>query len=134
MLPKTGIVLPKGETPVLYVAIIATALQKQLGTTHQAVKTVMRWTGAGERSVKNWLGGISGPSGQYLIALIHHSDAVLEALLAASGRQGVAATIKLDEVRTKIAEILTDLDATFEMNKCSPTPTQNPVHSNPRPT
>jgi hypothetical protein len=115
MLPKTGIVLPNGKSPVLYAAIIASALQTQLGTTHQAIKTVMRWTGAGERSVKNWMGGVSGPSGHYLIALIRHSDAVLEAVLAASGRQEVATTIKLSEVRSKIAEILTDLDTTLKL-------------------
>jgi hypothetical protein len=42
-------------------AAIAYALRNQLGTTHQATKIVMGWTGAGERTVKNWLAGISGP-------------------------------------------------------------------------
>ena len=45
-----------------YPAAVAQALQHQLGGTHQAVKTVMRWTGAGERTVKNWFAGSSGSS------------------------------------------------------------------------
>jgi hypothetical protein len=117
MLPKTGIVLPNQNGPVLYAAAVASALQQELGTTHQAVKTVMRWTGAGERSVKNWLAGISGPSGQYLIELTRHSDAVLDVMLVASGRQRIAVAIKLGDVRNKIAKILADLDATIELGR-----------------
>ena len=64
MLPKKGKGFPKrdgkGGGGVSYAEAIATALRRQLGDTHQAVKTVMRWTGAGERTAKNWLtaGGI----------------------------------------------------------------------------
>jgi hypothetical protein len=101
----------------LYAAAVANALQDQLGATHQAVKTVMRWTGAGERSVKNWLAGVSGPSGQHLIELIRHSDPVLEVLLVASGRQRILAAIRLVSVRNKIAEMLADLDATIELGR-----------------
>jgi hypothetical protein len=75
----------------------------------------MLWTGAGERSVKNWLAGISGPSGQHLIEPIRHSDAVLEILLAASGRQQIVAAMKLVDARSKIAELLAELDAMMEM-------------------
>jgi len=35
---------------------IAKALHLELGGTHQAVKTMMRWTSANERTVKNWNG------------------------------------------------------------------------------
>jgi hypothetical protein len=122
MLPKKGIVLPSRGNPVLYAAAVANALQDQLGATHQAVKTVMRWTGAGERSVKNWLAGVSGPSGQHLIELIRHSDPVLEVLLVASGRQRILAAIRLVSVRNKIAEMLADLDATIELGRPSNKP------------
>ena len=67
MLPKKGIVLPNGGVLGPYHVAVAYTLRNQLGTTHQAVKTVMRWAGAGERTVKNWLAGVSGPSGQHLI-------------------------------------------------------------------
>jgi hypothetical protein len=71
----------------------------------------MRWTGASERTVKAWLAGVSGPSGQHLIELIRHSDTVLEVLLAASGRQQVGAAMKLVDARNKFAEMLRELDA-----------------------
>jgi hypothetical protein len=66
---------------------IAAALRRDLGSTHQAIKTVMRWTGASERTVKNWFAARSGPSGEHLVALIHHSDEVFERnLLLAPGK------------------------------------------------
>jgi len=49
----------------------------------------MRWTGASERTVKYWLAGERGPSGDHLIALVRHSDAVLFMLLALAGRHVV---------------------------------------------
>jgi hypothetical protein len=110
MLPKTGIVFPNGANQGHYAAAVAYALQNELGGTHQAAKTVMRWTGAGERTVKSWLAGTSGPSGQYLVALIHHSDAVLEVLLLLAGRPQIAATKKLVHMRGLLAETLAQID------------------------
>jgi hypothetical protein len=49
----------------------------------------MRRTGASERTVKYWLAGERGPSGDHLIALARHSDAVLFMLLALAGRHVV---------------------------------------------
>src|SRR5262249_20175282 len=46
-----------------------------------AVKTIMIWTGATERTVKNWLSGAHGPHGDYLLILLGKSDAVLDALV-----------------------------------------------------
>jgi hypothetical protein len=93
-----------------YPAAIAYALRKQLGTTHQATKIVMGWTGAGERTVKNWLAGISGPSGQHLVNLIRHSDDVLEALLILAGRRQIVAVQKVVEMRNKLAETVEEFD------------------------
>ena len=110
MLPKKGIVLPNGENFGSYRAAIAYALRKQLGTTHQAVKTIRRWTGAGERTVKNWLVGIGGPNGQHLVDLIRHSDEVLEILLLLARRQQITAAKKLVDSRNKFAEMLQCID------------------------
>jgi hypothetical protein len=110
MLPKKGIVFPNGENLGPYPAAIAYALRVQLGTTHQATKTVMRWTGAGERTVKNWFSGISGPSGQHLVALIRHSEEVLEVLLLLAGRQPITVAKKLVDTRNELAKILEQLD------------------------
>ena len=110
MLPKKGIVFPNGESLGAYPAAVAYALRNQLGTTHQATKIVMRWTGAGERTVKNWLAGVSGPSGQHLVALIRHSDEVLEGLLLLAGRQQITVAKKLVDTRNKLAEMLKQID------------------------
>jgi hypothetical protein len=103
MLPKKGIVLP-------YPAAIADALQRQLGTTHQAVKVIRRWTGAGERTVKNWLVGVSGPSGEHLVELIRNSDEVLETLLLLADRPQIAAAKKVIEARNKLAQAVRQID------------------------
>jgi hypothetical protein len=110
MLPKKGIVFPNGENPGSYAAAIAYALRNQLGATHQAIKIVMGWTGAGERTVKNWFAGISGPSGQHLVELIRHSDDVLTVLLILAGRQHTVAAQKLVDVRNKLAETVEQID------------------------
>jgi hypothetical protein len=110
MLPKKGIVFPNVENLGAYPAAIACALQNQLGNTRQATKIVMRWTGAGERTVKNWLAGVSGPSGQHLVELIRHSDEVLEILLLLAGRQQIAAAKKLVDVRNKLTETVRQID------------------------
>ena len=89
---------------------IAYALKSELGSTHQAVKTIRRWTGAGERTVKNWLAGISGPSGQHLVDLIRHSDEVLTVLLLLAGRQEVVAVQKVVDLRNKLAEMVEQIN------------------------
>ena len=110
MLPKTGIVLPNGENLGPYPVTVAYALKSQLGTTHRAVKIIMRWTRAGERTVKNWLAGVSGPNGQHLVELIRNSDEVLDVLLLMTGRHQIVAAKKLVEARNKLAEIIQQVD------------------------
>jgi hypothetical protein len=82
MLPKKGRIFPRGEDrrqrEPNYAMAVGSALQQELGDSHQATKTVMRWTGAGERTVKNWFAGTSGPRGEHLLALVRHSDAIFD--------------------------------------------------------
>ena len=111
MLPKKGIVFPNGENLGPYAQAIAYALKSELGSTHQAVKIIRRWTGAGERTVKNWLVGINGPSGQHLVDLMRHSDDVLEVLLILAGRQPIVAAQTLVGARNKLAETVEQIDA-----------------------
>ena len=74
ILPKTGKVFPStGPQPgpgLTYPAAIAGALENELGDTHRAIKTAMRWTGASERTIKNWYAGTHGPSGEHLVSLM----------------------------------------------------------------
>jgi len=90
MLPKKGTVFPgqsdRRKARLEYASLVAQAMRSELGGTHQAIKTVMRWTGAGERTVKNWFNAEKGPSGVYLLRLVHESDDVLYAFLRAAGR------------------------------------------------
>ena len=93
MRTKMGTVVPKMGTTVhldadqaAYRKAIADTLRRELGHTHQAIKTVMRWTGASERTAKYWLSGERGPSGEHLIRLAQHSDAVLITILTMAER------------------------------------------------
>nr|WP_325063985.1 helix-turn-helix transcriptional regulator [Chachezhania sediminis] len=70
-----------------YRTAIAAALRDELGLTHRAIKTAMRWTGASERTVKYWIAGERGPSGEHLIALVRHSDFVFRTVLILANRQ-----------------------------------------------
>lgn len=67
MRAKMGTIVPKKGTTVQikaaqtrYREAVAAALRTELGQTHQAIKTAMRWTGASERAVKYWLSGERG--------------------------------------------------------------------------
>lgn len=119
-MPKTGMFLPNGDNFGPYPAAIAYALRKQLGTTHQAVKIIRRWTGAGERTVKNWLAGISGPNGQHLVDLIHNSDDVLEMLLLLAGRQQITAAMNLVDLRDKLAGMRQHIDELLDKMSHAP--------------
>ena len=90
---KMGTVVPIMGTTVhlatdqtRYRKAVAAALRAELGPTHRAIKTAMRWTGASERTVKYWLSGERGPSGEHLILLAQHSDAVLMTILTMAER------------------------------------------------
>ena len=123
MLPKKGTVFPKAEDLGPYAQAIAYALKAELGDTHQAVKTLMSWTGASERAVKYWLAGVRGPSGDHLVKLIHHSAPVLQVLLILGGRPEVAVAHKLLDVRNKLSESVAQIDLFLETRVLE----QNPV-------
>ena len=84
--PKMGTTVHLNVDQITYRKAIADALRCELGPTHQAIKTMMRWTGASERTAKYWLSGERGPSGEHLIRLMQHSDAVLIIILSMAAR------------------------------------------------
>ncbi|CAM5491763.1 hypothetical protein ATER59S_03462 [Aquamicrobium terrae] len=88
--PKTGTNVPQKANVPDYRAAIDAALREELGQTHHAIKTAMRWTGASERTVKYWIAGERGPSGEHLIALVRHSEIVFHVVLILADRQGDA--------------------------------------------
>ena len=83
---KKGTVVHLDAIPGDYRAAIAMALHAELGSTHRAIKSAMRWSGASERTVKYWFAGERGPAGEHLVSLARHSDAVLIVLLALADR------------------------------------------------
>ena|ERR1051326_8355250 len=115
MFPKKGNFFPVSGTR-MYPRAVAAALRAEIGENHQALKTVMRWTGANERTVKNWLSGKSGPRGEHLVGLLHHSDKMLEAILQLAGRDQIAATESPFEARKLLAEMLKRFDLWLDQN------------------
>ncbi len=113
MFPKKGNRFPNGSNGIAdestYAVAIGRALRAELGGSHRAVKTIMTWTTANERTVKNWMAGTSGPRGDHLIGLIRHSDAVLTAVLRLAGREQALAVVDLAAVRRRLVEIEADL-------------------------
>ena len=114
MLPIRGKSFPRNgsqgrETQHLAIEI-SKALRAELGGTHQTVKTIMSWTCASERTIKNWLDGSHGPSGVHLIQVIRHSDAVCSLVLQLAGREQALATIRVTDLRNRIAAALAEID------------------------
>jgi hypothetical protein len=113
--PKKGKFFPrengyngKAEQPTNggFVEEIAAALKRSLGDSRAGVKTVAAWTGANEKTVKNWFSGTYGPSGAHLIALARHSDEVLGTFLAMAGREHLMVAIKLAAAEDAISDLL----------------------------
>jgi hypothetical protein len=96
-----------------YVSVVAAELRRELGDTHQAVKTIMRWTGANERTVKNWLAGRYGPNGDHLICLFRYSNAVLDAFLRLAGREQAIHAKRLVALRAALADALMQIDSSI---------------------
>jgi len=114
--PVSGKTFPSssGTVPELevynFTAVIAETLRHEFGGTARSVKTVMGYTGAGERTVKNWFEGKNGPNGENLVELMRHSDEVLEVMLMMAGREDVLAGKVLVDVRDKLVEMLEFID------------------------
>ena len=86
-------------------------LRQELGGTHRAIKTVMGWTNASERTVKHWFAGTHGPSGHHLIAIISNSDAVLKYVLLAAHRSSVAVGTDMLALRDQLVDLVDKIDA-----------------------
>ena len=116
--PKKGKFFPKenrytgnggNEVDSCFVDEITSALRRSLGDSRAGVKTVASWTGANEKTVKNWFAGKYGPSGEHLVALARHSDEVLGTFLAMAGRENLMVATKLVAAERAIAELLVEV-------------------------
>ncbi len=113
--PKKGKFFPKEngyvgngrhEPDNWFAAEIASTLKRSLGDSRAGAKIVASWTGANEKTVKNWFAGRYGPSGEHLVALARHSDEVLGMFLAMAGREELMVAVKLAAAEQAIEELL----------------------------
>ena len=93
-----------------YAIAIGVALRAELGDSHRSIKTIMKWTHASERTIKNWLAGANGPRGEHLIDVIRHSNAVCRLVLRLAGRDEALASVHLAEIRGRLAAAMAELD------------------------
>lgn len=118
MFPKMGTTFPTGDgkriNRIEYQAAIAAALKRELGGSHRAIKTVMKWTGVSERTSKNWILGSHGPSGEHLIELLRNSDEVVATVLSLSARTELQIAAGLHEARETLLQALGTVDALLE--------------------
>jgi hypothetical protein len=80
--------------------------------TRRAMSDEMRWTGANERTTKNWLSGANGPSGEHLLEIMRKSDLVFECVLELIDRKVVLSHRKLEEVHHALqatAQLLSEM-------------------------
>lgn len=110
-MPKTG-KLQRAARRVApdYSRMIAEALREELGDSHRAIKIVMKWTGASERSAKYWLSGARGPSGENLVLLARNSPRVLRAVLELCGHEQAIGYLHLREARDSLSSCMKRLD------------------------
>jgi hypothetical protein len=84
---------------------IALALKSELKDRNSRAKLVASWTGANERTVKNWVLGRYAPCGRHLVILARHSDQVLNAVLAMADRQDLVLAGRVEDLRRKVSEL-----------------------------
>jgi hypothetical protein len=111
-LPKMGkeLPIPRRLKSSAYAGQIAKALRTELGGSNRAIKTLMRWTQASERTAKCWLAGASGPSGEHLVALIRNSDAVLETVLELAQRRPRLERKRLESLKWGLSNAVLAID------------------------
>lgn len=113
--PKKGKFFPKTngydgsgqhEPDKVFAVEIAAALRRSLGDSGAGAKVVASWTGANEKTVKNWFASKYGPSGEHLVSLVKHSDEALGTFLALAGRQDLMVAVKLAAAEQAIEKLL----------------------------
>jgi hypothetical protein len=95
-----------GRHPGSFAAEIAAALRRSVGSGGGGIKIVASWTGANEKTVKNWFAGRYSPSGEHLVVLVQRSDEVLSTFLVMAGREDLMASVKLASAEKAIMELL----------------------------
>lgn len=98
-----------------FVATIAEALKVDFGASPSSVKHIARLTRTNERAARNWFEGKNGPSGENLVCLMRHSDAVFWAVLTLSERDERVDQAALIGIRQQLAGALATIDAMYPL-------------------
>lgn len=89
---------------------IGAALRRELGGSRRAIKTAVRWTGASERTVKNWFAGTHSPSGDNLVTLARQCPAVMSAFHELAGWSEELDPLDKTKLRNKLMEAISIVD------------------------
>lgn len=89
-----------------FAQIVSDALRRQFEGSRSSVKMVVRLTNANERAVKNWFLAKNAPRGAHLIALMRHSDEILETVLILAGREELLTAKKLADALQQLENLL----------------------------
>jgi hypothetical protein len=112
--PKKGKSFPKRDgdnksgfnlDDLAFAMRIALALKSELKEQNSRAKLVAAWTGASERTVKNWILGRYAPCGRHLVLLARHSDQVLNAILSMADRKDLLLARRVGDLRQKVFEL-----------------------------
>lgn len=113
-LPKKGEKLPstptRKERAREFTQAIADALQEEMGR-GASIKTIMAWTGAGERTVKGWLAGSYAPRAFQLECLLRSSETIYERIAIRTGRVPMVSRKRLEAVRGQLTGLAGAIDA-----------------------
>jgi hypothetical protein len=94
----------EARPPIGYARAVGEALRGDAIAGGISAKVIMRWTGASERSVKGWISGRQGPSGEHLMSLMQRSDAVWEAVQRLAGRRPASFSQAIEAARQHLIE------------------------------
>ncbi|QMV27705.1 hypothetical protein GRI33_12090 [Brucella sp. BO3] len=72
-----------------YAEVIRVALNHESRGRPKFAMLIADWTGASDRTAENWMNGVTGPSGAYLIYLMQRSDEVFKTVLALAQRREI---------------------------------------------
>lgn len=92
--------------PLTFAAVISLALKRAKADEQISIKIVANWTGANERTVKNWFNGKFGPNGDHLMILANHCDEVMDAIIQMSGRNSLSIFLRIDSIEKNLVSAL----------------------------
>jgi hypothetical protein len=118
MVQMKGTLVPNSDGA--FVMLVSAALRHDLGGSAQASKSIMRWTGASERSARNWLLGDKAPNGRHLVMLARYSPSVWQLVLTMADRptDAIAEDVFIAQAAlSRAIAILTEMTSKAGSNK-----------------